>query len=90
MIISPVDSRYLDDPLKVVEVDSDSHAEARVIFDMLLLSFHVTSAVWEIEVSFTDGVLTCGLAQFSWACFDVLCFLMRGLERSKCLFGKDS
>lgn len=43
---------------------------------------------WEIEVSFTDGVLTCGLARFSWACFDVPCFLMRGSERSKCLFGK--
>lgn len=37
MIILPMDSRCLDDSLKVVEVDSVSDVEACVIVDTLLL-----------------------------------------------------
>lgn len=38
MEILPVDSRCLEDSLKAVNVDSASHVEACVIFDMVLLS----------------------------------------------------
>lgn len=78
--------------LRCVSQDSVSHVETCVIVDTLLLGILGYPGyliwAWEIEVSLTDSVLTCELARFSWACFDVLGFAMWALERLKCLFGR--